>query len=425
MAKIGSAFKSMAQAKHIGKLALRVSGEKVEAERARYGGVDLRSNATYLITGGLGGLGLSSARWLVENGAEHLVLLGRSNGSSEAEEAVEAMRKFADVVVERADVAKPQELKEVLSRVRRDMPPLGGVVHAAGLLDDGILVQTDISRFDTVLRPKIVGAWALHSLTLNEPLDFFVLFSSVASVLGSAGQGNYCAANAYLDCLAHYRRSKGLPAMTINWGPWSDVGLAARADRRRRLGEIGLDCITPGEGVAVFGHLMKSSAAQVSVMQLDVSRWHSQTGAGGPFLDELRAGQDANREVGKSRRARLTLEALIEAQAGQREKLAEDYLGSLIGKVLGFGEDEPVRIDPGHAIGLLGVDSLMAVEMKSRVEADLGITIPVADFIKGGTLAKLSAKILEQLPGAAPGTISLITGQEFPLAGAQWEELSI
>jgi acyl transferase domain-containing protein/NAD(P)-dependent dehydrogenase (short-subunit alcohol dehydrogenase family) len=187
-------FRSMANARHIGKVALRMRGEKVKVVPSAQEGFRLRSDGTYLITGGLGGLGLSIARRMVEKGAKHIVMVSRSEGTRSAQEAVTAMREAAEVVVVRADVGNREEIGGVLADINRSASPLRGVVHAAGLLDDAILLQLDRSRFDTVMAPKIAGAWNLHSLTEGAPLDFFVLFSSVATLLGSAGQGNYSAA---------------------------------------------------------------------------------------------------------------------------------------------------------------------------------------------------------------------------------------
>ncbi len=197
----------------------------------------VRPDWTYLITGGLGALGLAVAQRFVERGARHLALVGRSAPAAAAAAAVAALRAAgADVRVVAADVADHAQLAAALATVRATMPPLRGVVHAAGSLADATLDGLDAARLHAALAPKMAGAWNLHLTTLDDPLDFFVLFSSVAATLGLAGQANYAAGNAFLDALAEHRRAAGLPALSIDWGPWAGIGLAAAAaDRGDRL----------------------------------------------------------------------------------------------------------------------------------------------------------------------------------------------
>ena len=177
------------------------------------------------------------ARWMVSGGARSLVLMGRSGPSEAARAVVEELeRSGARIVTSAGDVSREDDVARILSEIERTMPPLRGVVHAAGVLDDGVLSEQTRERLAGVMAPKIPGAWHLHRLTRGQPLDFFVLFSSIASLVGSGGQGGYAAANAFLDALAHRRRAEGLPATTINWGAWADAGMWASlsaVDRRR------------------------------------------------------------------------------------------------------------------------------------------------------------------------------------------------
>ena len=200
------------------------------------------AEATYLITGGLGGLGRAVATWLVEQGARHLVLMGRSAPSASAQQTLDALRKAgAHVVVARGDVARADDVASVIESIRMSMPPLRGVVHAAGVLDDGIVAHLDQRRLRDVMAPKVDGAWNLHALTRDVDLDFFVLFSSAASVLGSPGQAHYAAANSFLDALAWHRRAEGRSALSINWGPWAEVGLVNRPEQVRHLSRHGIE----------------------------------------------------------------------------------------------------------------------------------------------------------------------------------------
>ncbi|PYS24487.1 MAG: hypothetical protein DMF72_05330, partial [Acidobacteria bacterium] len=220
-----NAFRYMAQRKNIGKIVISLQDVMAPPEnekdfRPTIPGVD--RDCSYLITGGLGGLGLEAAQWLFQQGARYLALLGRSDPSNNANAVLNDLRaRGAEILVIKADVAQREELAAALAEIDRSQPPLRGIIHAAGTLDDGVLIQLDRERFEGVMRPKVDGAWNLHVLTLDRPLDFFVFFSSAASVLGSPAQGNYAAANAFMDALAHRRRSQGRPALSINWGSWS------------------------------------------------------------------------------------------------------------------------------------------------------------------------------------------------------------
>jgi NADPH:quinone reductase-like Zn-dependent oxidoreductase/acyl carrier protein len=223
--ELAGAFRHMAQACHTGKIVLRVQGEDPAIEAAVPPAGDL-SQGTYLITGGLGGLGLRVARWLASRGARHLALVDRRGLTLAATEAVEDLnRTGVQVRVIRADVADEAQVTRALEEVDETMPPLQGVVHAAAIFDDATVLHLDRPRLEAVMAPKLAGAWNLHNLTAGRTLDLFVFFSSVSSMLGLRGQASDAAGNAFLDALAVHRRARGLPASTINWGPWSDKGL--------------------------------------------------------------------------------------------------------------------------------------------------------------------------------------------------------
>lgn len=210
--------------------------------------------ATILITGGTRGLGLRVAQWLVEQGAQHLILLSRSQPDEEAASAItELKQKAVAVRVMQADVAHIDQLAEALAKSQEKMPPLRGVIHAASVCDDRALLEQDWTSFAAVMAPKISGAWNLHVLTQDLPLDFFVMFSSTAAVLGSPGQSNYAAANAFMDSLAHHRRSMGLPALSINWPPLAEA-------------EQGFDGIPIAEALRLLARLREDSHAQMVVL---------------------------------------------------------------------------------------------------------------------------------------------------------------
>ena len=216
----------------------------------------IQGDGTYLITGGWGGLGLLTAGWLVERGARELVLLGRGAPSGQALERIQGWeRAGARVRVVRADVANFDEMARMIAEIGS---PLRGVVHAAGVLADGVLLEQTWERFTTVMAPKVEGAWNLHRLTRGAPLDFFVMYSSAASVFGSAGQANHAAANAFLDVLAQQRRAEGLPALSVNWGAWSEVGAAADGGMEARMSLQGMGVIAPRQGMELLRKALES-----------------------------------------------------------------------------------------------------------------------------------------------------------------------
>jgi acyl transferase domain-containing protein/acyl carrier protein len=258
----------------------------------------VRPDAIYAITGGLGGLGLVVAQWMASQGARQLVLIGRSPPSSTADSVLAALRRDGvEVTAAQADVTDRGAMAELLRELSSQAHPLRGIVHAAGILDDGALVGFDRARMRRVMAPKIEGAWNLHRLTCDAALDFFVLFSSAVSVLGSPGQGNYSAANAFLDALAHLRRAQGLPALSINWGPWAEVGLAAStAAKVRARGLVAarfVRMLSPASGTETLERLMREDVAQVMALPYDLRNMLQfyPLGSGSAMLAEI-AGQE-------------------------------------------------------------------------------------------------------------------------------------
>ncbi len=386
--------------------AVRVSASAAadapEAESCR--DLPVRADRTYLISGGRGAIGLRLATWLVDRGARHLILVGRGEPSDEAVTTTAALeRRGARVRLAAADVGDPDDVARVVglcaSPLAQDiapdaLPPLAGIFHAAAVLDDGVLAQQDWSRFERVLRPKALGAFHLHEATLELPLDVFVCFSSIASLLGSAGQASYAAASAGLDLLAHHRRALGLPALTVNWGPWS-IGMAARtgARERERLRAQGLDFLDPDGALAALGELLRRDATQAAVLPMD---WQVFTralpGDPPPVLRELVA-PHAPSTV--SWRARLTA-----AAPPQRAELAGELVRSLVAKVAGLGAGE--RIAARQSLLELGLDSLMALELRNRLESALAVALPSTLLFDHPTPERLVAFLLGALGLASP-----------------------
>ncbi|HTN85588.1 MAG TPA: type I polyketide synthase, partial [Sorangium sp.] len=363
----------------------------------------LRPDGTYLVTGGLGGIGIELAAWLVERGARHLVLLGRSGASAEAQRAIDALSaRGAQIHVRKADVADRQALERVLAEIEAGMPPLRGVVHAAAVLDDGVILNLSVERLRAVMAPKVLGAWNLHALTAGAPLDFFVLFSAAGALMGSPGQGNYAAANAFLDALAPYRRGLGLPALSVDWGAWAEVGLAAAsAIRGERIALRGVGSMRPAEALEALGRLLDGPEARVAVMRFDLRQWGEfhLTAARSPFLDRL-AREQADRGARPADQGAFVA-ALAAAEIPARPRMLEAHLREQLGHVLRIA---PSRIDPEAPLGGMGLDSLMSLELRNRLEASLGLRLPATLAFRYPTVAALVGRLAEllDLPVAAP-----------------------
>ncbi|SEL14099.1 myxalamid-type polyketide synthase MxaE and MxaD [Stigmatella aurantiaca] len=365
-------------------------------ERSKAAPAELRADGTYLITGGLGGLGLKLAEWLVARGARHIALLGRRGGSAEAAQAIDALRAAgAEVRVCKADVAVRADLERVFGELAAGMPPLRGVFHAAAVLDDGVLANLTSERLRTVMEPKIHGAWNLHELTAAAPLDFFVLFAAAGSLLGSPGQGNYAAANVFLDALASYRRGLGLPALSVDWGSWAGVGLAAAAESRgERIAQRGVDSMQPAQALEALGRVLEIPHARVVVMRFELRQWREfyLTAAQSPFLSRLAREQASSGGSPANRGA--FVETLRAAERPKRAQLLEAHLCEQVGHVLRLA---PSRIDPQQPLGSLGLDSLMGLEIRNRLEASLGLRLPATLVWRYPTVAALIEHLAEQL----------------------------
>ncbi|AKT38855.1 type I polyketide synthase [Chondromyces crocatus] len=357
----------------------------------------LRDDGTYLITGGLSGIGLTVAEWMVQRGARHLALVGRSGASPAAESALAPLRAAgAEITTFQADVSQPEAMARVFSQIDASMPPLRGVIHSAVALDDGVLLQLDPARLRSVMAAKMDGAFNLHLLTQERPLDFFILFSSLASILGSPGQGNYTAANAFVDALAHHRKSLGLPALSLNWAPWSEVGLAVVSTKRgERLAYRGLKSITPEQGKDVMERVLASASPQVGVMLLDLRQWRQfyPRSASSPLLSEI-AREQGNGAAPVEPEAPLRSVLIAEESVERRRTLLETHVQEQLGHVLRLS---PGQIDPQTPLKSFGFDSLMAVELRNRLEASLGLTLSATVVWSYPTVAALVAHLASKM----------------------------
>jgi myxalamid-type polyketide synthase MxaE and MxaD len=359
----------------------------------------IHGDASYLITGGLGALGLQMAEHLVAEGARHLLLTGRSGVTTcEQQMAIQRLEaNGAHVQVIRADVSKAADVASLLTHTTK---PLRGVIHAAGVLDDGMLMQQTLERFARVAAPKVHGAWHLHNQTLSQSLDFFVLFSSVASLMGSAGQANYAAANAFMDGLAHYRRAGGHPALTINWGPWGDVGMAAAEPVQRRLAHEGWDTISSPQGWQITRSLLQHDVAQAGVLPIDWATFVERVpgAAQSPVLSDLIEGLEPMVPPRPSQGPTIS-ERLQTAPSDDRQGLLVAYLQECAAQTLRV---PLTQLDAQASLHQLGIDSLIAVELRTWVRNDLGVDVPVEHFLTTPTISDLAATIRHQLTDLSP-----------------------
>jgi acyl transferase domain-containing protein/D-arabinose 1-dehydrogenase-like Zn-dependent alcohol dehydrogenase/acyl carrier protein/NADP-dependent 3-hydroxy acid dehydrogenase YdfG len=372
LAEAADGFRYMAQAKHIGKVVITQTAPASTAT----GATTIRPDGTYLVTGGRGGLGLHVARWLVERGARHLVLLGRRPPTS-SESSGELEAAGARVVFAQGDVAREDDVRRVLGEIAAGMPPLRGVFHLAGVLDDGVLAQQTWQRFEKAMAPKIAGAWHLHRLT--DSLDFFVMFSSMASVLGAPGQANYAAANGFLDGLAQFRRARGLAAVSINWGPWDGGGMATTLSAQdiRRWDAQGIGMIPVEQGLAALEQALTRAHGQVGVLPADWAKALAQYPADAqPSLlrDLAPRTPSASGASRKEPETSSLLSQLRQLPANSRSTFVIDHVREQAIRVLGL--DPSFALDTRVGLRDLGLDSLMSLELRNRLQRSVGQPLP-------------------------------------------------
>ncbi len=400
-----SAFRYMAQARHIGKVLLSLQELDVSIAPSSEGEMTFRDDGTYLITGGLGGFGLTAAEWMVERGARHLVLMGRRGAHSpEAQGAVDTMRRMgAEVVVARADVTSREQVARVCEEIERSMPPLRGVVHAAMVGTDWLLLNLNEERMREVWAPKVIGAWNLHTQTLNNRLDFFVLFSSVASVWGLEGQGSYASANAFLDSLAYHRRAHGLPATSVSWGYLGEVGWVARhGDIAKRLEARGLESFAPNEALTLLGGFLRKAPPHLLVLRIDWRRLREAAGtmSMSPRISHiLRQGDQG--EAGLQKRGGAAIRnALLAAKPSERIEIMTSLLREQVARVLGAA---PEKLDVEKPLTEMGLDSLMGVELRNWIEGELRLSVPILELLRGPSVARLAELLVSPLCQSGDG----------------------
>ncbi len=393
-------FRFMAQARHIGKIAIRMDRNVrvlPATDRPLFS-----ATATYVITGGLGGVGLTVAEWMAENGAGHLVLLSRRAPSKESLHAFERIAKRGaawgtTVAAVKADITREEDIVDVLKTIHASGFPLKGIMHAAAVVDDALIADLSPERFMPVMAPKMTGTWNLHLATLDENLDFFVLFSSIAAVHPQPGMGSYAAANAFLDSFAQYRRALGKPATSVNWGGWDQIGLARAAGTGRSIEgyeQQGMRNFSGREALAALGRALETNPVQVIAVPFDWDKFAEFYGpnnappAFSTLISQTKAG------AGRSERSEI-LDQLVAAEpAQQRHEIMEAYLQEVLGRVLKLATR---KIDRERPLGSMGLDSLMGLEFVRRLSNTLQVAVPATVVFNYPTIKLLATHLLRRM----------------------------
>jgi acyl transferase domain-containing protein/NADPH:quinone reductase-like Zn-dependent oxidoreductase/acyl carrier protein len=384
------AFRYMARGKHIGKIVIQMSNGRVPLHRAQAGSQRLDPDATYLITGGLGGVGMLAAKWMVRKGARHLVIASRSGAvSPERKEHIEQLKQQGvDVYLEQIDCSDRPSVAQLFEKMKRELPALRGILHAAMVLDDMPLTRLDLNSFDGVWRSKAVSAWNLHEQSRNLKLDFFMLCSSVAALIGNAGQASYVAANTFLDALACYRRACGLTAVSIAWGVIKAGVIARNPALLDRFQRAGIQAFTPSEFIALLDLVIEQDRAYTVLADIDWPRWSTAQPllARRPRFSGVSVQDGAHTPADHPR-----LKQILESPPNQRQKLMESFLCEDISRVIHL---PAAKIDVQLTFENLGLDSLMMVELTTTLNMFWGISFSSLQNMQGSTIAQVASDLI-------------------------------
>jgi NAD(P)-dependent dehydrogenase (short-subunit alcohol dehydrogenase family)/acyl carrier protein len=414
---VADAFRYMAQARHIGKLVLVAPPA---AGGAAHESTPVRASGTYLITGGTGALGRHTARWLVENGARTVVLTGRRAPDAAAQREIDDLAtRGANVLVRAVDAGDANAMAALIREIDETLPPMRGVVHAAGVVDDGVLLHMTWPRWRSVLHGKARGARVLDQLTRHRALDFFVMYSAAGLYLGPKGQGPYAAANAELDALAAARRSAGLPALSVSWGMWPSTGMAALSASRGNDSwhERGLRWIDPVRAFAQLHALLRDDAVHAVAAPIDWPRFLAQLPDGADrsvFLHAAAAATQTTQVAARGRHGDATrtmspVPAWRAAPMATWRGLLMEHVRERTRHILGVGNT--VVLPEEVALKDLGLDSLMAVELRNALARSLATPLPATllfDYPSLSSLCTYLQRVCELIPAAASGAPAVI-----------------
>jgi 8-amino-7-oxononanoate synthase len=384
--RVTDAFRLMAQGKHIGKVVITIP----QSGNAKiWGDTEKKTEKkSYLISGGFGALGLTVAEWLVTKGAQELILVGRNQPSTTAKARIAELESQGVIINPVfADISQQKAVETII----QNHPRLRGVIHAAGILDDGMSINLSKERFDRVLAPKMHGGWNLHHCTQKLPLDFFICFSSIVSLIGSFGQGSYAAANAFLDALARYRHQLGLPALTINWGAWADAGMAMQ-EKAEKWQDLGMIPLQPQAALNILDRLLEEGKINIGIIDVNWGQFLQKTGQTNKNkLFEALISPNTPK-VATNKPQSTIIAKLTGTKIDDRPPILNEYLRDCLAKVLGFNNSDAIDIDIDF--GDLGMDSLMAVELANLLQTNLNIDIDSNTLFDYPTVEALSNYLL-------------------------------
>ncbi len=393
------AFRFMAQRKNTGKIVLTFN-ERPKTFAAKPHEFSFSRDASYLITGGLGGLGFELARWMISKGARHLFLVSRKSPTEhQLQEMVRWKNEGAHVLVHSADLSKRSEVDSLLDVLQKNLPPLRGIFHLAGVLKDGVLLHQTKENFQSVFTSKAMGAFYLHEATRSIPLDYFILFSSLSGTMGSYAQSNYSAANAFLNGLAHARNREGLVSQSIVWGPWAKVGMATHEKTVERMQAWGIHPLSLDQGFGVLEKLLLDPPGFSTRNPIVVSWDQKKLQENLPesrrlWLKKLESPETTQNRVPSSLAPQDLYEIYLKKPPEKRREWLLSVISEKLARVLGSTSES---LKPGQSLNHLGLDSLMAIELKNEIEQGLQTKLPIALLLKGPTISELADQLVQQM----------------------------
>ncbi len=391
ISRVPEAFRFMAAANHIGKVVITQGGETITVSPSEDIKTIIKSDGTYIVTGGFSGLGLECSKWLVKKGVRSLAIISRSGAKTEKAQKFIAEMTSRGVVVyeEKADIADEKSIKSIIEKIKKTKSPIRGIIHSAMVLDDAILADMTHERFMKAVRPKVMGAWNLHNLTLDQPVDFFASFSSISGEYGALAQSNYAAANVFLDILSYYRQANGLPGITVSWGVITDVGFVARNEKVSSILESqGWRGFSPDEALGVLERLIMQNHPHRTALDVDwpaISKY---------FLKDKDSFRFSHlmEEVKERKSGELSLKSsILEADVEERMEIIQRNITDSIARILGTSAS---KIDKNDPISNMGLDSLMANQLRNWIQVKLDIDFSMMKIMRGPSVVELSKQLL-------------------------------
>jgi len=396
---IEDAFRYMQQSKQIGKVIVSFEDQaiintlNIETEAPVQEALQCDANSSYLVTGGLSGFGLKTAQWLVEKGAQHLILISRGGtANNEVTEHITTLREQGiSIATHACDVTDEDALRQLISQIPSEKP-LKGIIHAAMVLDDGLIRNMKTAQFNSVIAPKISGAWHLHTLTKHLSLDFFVLYSSATTFMGNPGQANYVAANLFLESLAHYRHAKQLPATYAAWGAIDDVGFLARNEKTKAAlqSRLGGKPLHSDQALAMLEKLIVNQHIGAAIIDFDWSTIQRlmPSARSNKYKEQLRQCSSASEQT-------EDIQTLI---AGKNTEDIQALISTmLMGEIAQILRISTEKLDITSSIFDLGMDSLMGMELVLAIEERFNVKLPVMALTEGANIKRIAERISEQL----------------------------